>query len=163
MNEETQTVEVVEDDKRVAAEPEQVTTDPKDEQKSADADVDDRVDALAGLAAPLTRAHAVREGGHAVQDPVDVGDHVLGVDDEVGISRKAERRMEDRPVLCRIYMVSPEHGGSLRRQLGDVGQLRQGREDLVGDQILRQIDVEVACGDGQAAAPLRIVGEHLPQ
>ena len=41
MNEETQTVEVVEDDKKVAAEPEQVTTDPKDEKKYTDAEVDD--------------------------------------------------------------------------------------------------------------------------
>ncbi|MCB2940134.1 DUF4355 domain-containing protein [Streptococcus suis] len=38
MNEETQTVEAVEDDKQVAAEPEQVTTDPKDEKKYTDVD-----------------------------------------------------------------------------------------------------------------------------
>ncbi|HEM5311586.1 TPA: DUF4355 domain-containing protein, partial [Streptococcus suis] len=44
MNEETQTVEVVEDDKQVAAEPEQVTTDPKDEKKYTDADVDAIID-----------------------------------------------------------------------------------------------------------------------
>ncbi|HEL2532965.1 TPA: DUF4355 domain-containing protein [Streptococcus suis] len=44
MNEETQTVEAVEDDKQVAAEPEQVTTDPKDEKKYTDADAD--VDAI---------------------------------------------------------------------------------------------------------------------
>lgn len=41
MNEETQTVEVVEDDKKVAAEPEQVTKDQKDEKKYTDAEVDD--------------------------------------------------------------------------------------------------------------------------
>lgn len=44
MNEETQTVEVVEDDKQVAAEPEQVTTGPKDEKKYTDADVDAIID-----------------------------------------------------------------------------------------------------------------------
>ncbi|MCQ8264279.1 capsid assembly scaffolding protein Gp46 family protein, partial [Streptococcus suis] len=44
MNEETQTVEAVEDDKQVAAEPEQVTTDPKDEKKYTDADVDAIID-----------------------------------------------------------------------------------------------------------------------
>ncbi|ANM47475.1 DUF4355 domain-containing protein [Streptococcus suis] len=44
MNEETQTVEVVEDDKQVAAEPEQVTTDPKDKKKYTDADVDAIID-----------------------------------------------------------------------------------------------------------------------
>ncbi|HEP1785982.1 TPA: DUF4355 domain-containing protein [Streptococcus suis] len=44
MNEETQTVEVVEDDKQVSAEPEQVTTDPKDEKKYTDADVDAIID-----------------------------------------------------------------------------------------------------------------------
>lgn len=44
MNEETKTVEVVEDDKKVAAEPEQVTTDPKDEKKYTDADVDAIID-----------------------------------------------------------------------------------------------------------------------
>lgn len=41
MNEETQTVEVVEDDNKVAAEPEQVITDQKGEKKYTDADVDD--------------------------------------------------------------------------------------------------------------------------
>ncbi|HFU4000455.1 TPA: DUF4355 domain-containing protein [Streptococcus suis] len=44
MNEETQTVEAVEDDKKVAAEPEQVTTDPTDEKKYTDADVDAIID-----------------------------------------------------------------------------------------------------------------------
>ncbi|HEP1818010.1 TPA: DUF4355 domain-containing protein [Streptococcus suis] len=44
MNKETQTVEVVEDDKQVSAEPEQVTTDPKDEKKYTDADVDAIID-----------------------------------------------------------------------------------------------------------------------
>ncbi|HEM2753222.1 TPA: DUF4355 domain-containing protein [Streptococcus suis] len=44
MDEETQTVEVVEDDKQVAAEPEQVTTDPKDKKKYTDADVDAIID-----------------------------------------------------------------------------------------------------------------------
>lgn len=44
MNEETQTVEAVEDDKQVAAEPEQVTTDPKDKKKYTDADVDAIID-----------------------------------------------------------------------------------------------------------------------
>ncbi|HFI0151088.1 TPA: DUF4355 domain-containing protein [Streptococcus suis] len=40
MNEETQNVEVVEDDKKVAAEPEQVIEDPKDEKKYTDAELD---------------------------------------------------------------------------------------------------------------------------
>lgn len=44
MNEETQTVEAVEDDKKVAAEPEQVTTDPKDKKEYTDADVDAIID-----------------------------------------------------------------------------------------------------------------------
>ena len=41
MNEETQTVEVVEDDNKVTAEPEQVETDQQDEKKYTDADVND--------------------------------------------------------------------------------------------------------------------------
>ena len=44
MNEETQTVEVVEDDKKVAAEPEQVETDQQDEKKYTDAEVDAIID-----------------------------------------------------------------------------------------------------------------------
>ncbi|HFI0256469.1 TPA: DUF4355 domain-containing protein [Streptococcus suis] len=40
MNEETQNVEAVKDDKKVAAEPEQVIEDPKDEKKYTDAELD---------------------------------------------------------------------------------------------------------------------------
>ena len=52
---------------------------------SADADVDDGLDALAGGAGPPPVAHPVGEIAHRVQDGVDVVDHVLCVDGEPGV------------------------------------------------------------------------------
>ena len=71
--------------------------------------------------------------------------------------------MEDRPVLCRVDVISTEHCGTFRRQPGAVGEIGQCGEDLVGDEVLRQIDVEIAGGDRHAPTPLRIVGEQLPE
>jgi len=51
---------------------------------SADADVDDVGDLLAGHAAPVAAAHAIGESAHRVEHALHVGVDVLPVDDERG-------------------------------------------------------------------------------
>jgi hypothetical protein len=63
------------------------------EVRAADADVDDVADRLAGVSLPLARANALRERCHAVEDVVDVGDHVTAVHDERRPGRHAQSDM----------------------------------------------------------------------
>ena len=64
---------------------------------AADADVDDIANALAGVALPLAAAHAVGESRHLVEHGVDLGHHVLAVDDDRCIpSARAARRAGPR-------------------------------------------------------------------
>ena len=76
---------------------------------AADADVDDVLDRLAGVALPLTGAHATGEGTHLVQDLVDLGHDVDAVDDERRVLGHAQRDVQDRAVLGDVDVLAAEH------------------------------------------------------
>ena len=94
---------------------------------AADPDVDDVRHLLAGHALPVTRAHPLGEGGHALEHRLHVGIDVLSVDDERRRSarRTPQRRVEDGAVLGRVDVVAREHRGVV---LGDPGLLAEAHE-----------------------------------
>ncbi len=96
---------------------------------------------------------------------MDVVIDVLPVDDERGGGARgpAQRGVEHRAVLGRVDVLAREHGGVV---LGDPGLLGEGDErgeDLIGDEVLRQVYVQVAEREAQALHPTRIGGEPRPQ
>ncbi len=69
--------------------------------RTADTDVDDRADLLAGRAPPLPGPQPVGELAHPAQNVVHVGDDVLPVDGEVRVRRQAQGGVQHRAVLRR--------------------------------------------------------------
>ena len=114
--------------------PERLVGHDRPQVRAADADVDHVADAPAREPRPGAAAHAVGEVGHLVEHGVDLGDHVLAVDDDRGAARRAQRDVEDGPLLGDVL----EHRH--HQVLGDdrvVGELTlvddQGRTELTYD------------------------------
>ena len=71
--------------------------------------------------------------------------------------------MEDRAVLRRVDPVAAEHR---IRALGEarlVGQLQQEAQRLVGDAVLRVVEVDAGALGGEPLAACRVLGEEVAQ
>ena len=62
----------------------------------ANADIDHRADALAGVAGPRATADAIGEGRHFLQDGVDIRHDILAVDHDDCAFRRAQRDVQTR-------------------------------------------------------------------
>ena len=62
-----------------------------------------------------------REGGHAVEDLVDVGDDVLAVDHERRVARGAQGGVQDGAVLGDVDVLAAEHRLDALGQAGGAG------------------------------------------
>ncbi|MGX1514624.1 hypothetical protein RKD44_005912 [Streptomyces collinus] len=130
---------------------------------AADADVDDVPDAPAGVAGPLAGADPVGEAGHLVEHRVDPGDDVLAVDLDHRVPRRPQRGVQHRTVLGDVDPLTAEHGVAQPEHVGGGGKLLQQGQRLVGDQVLRVVDVQVSHAERPAGAALRVRGEQLAQ
>ena len=78
--------------------------------RSADADIDDIADALAGMALPVAAAHALGKVRHLVENGVNVGHDIAAIVDDGGVARRAQRDMQHRAVFRDVDFVAAEHG-----------------------------------------------------
>ena len=118
---------------------------------------------LRGVAFPRAAPHPVREVGHPVEHGVHLGHHVLAVDDDRRALRRAQRDVQDRAVLRHVDLLAAEHGVDPRAQAGLLGELDEQPQRLVGDAVLRVVEVDAGGFRGQAFAAPGIVREELPQ
>ncbi len=109
---------------------------------AADADVDHVADGLPGEAGPGPAAHAGGEVGHAVEHRVHAGHHVLAVHQDARPPGRAQRHVEHRALLGHVDLLAREHGVDARPQAGRLGQREQEPQGLVGDPVLRVVEVE---------------------
>ena len=129
------------------------------EVRAADPDVDHGTDPFAGGPGPAPVADLLGELVDPSQHLVDLRHHVRAVDLEVVPRRTPERGVQHRPVLGGVDVLPGEHRVAplLEPHLG--GQVQQRVEDVPVDQCLGQVDVQIACLEGQPVDPLGIVGE----
>ncbi len=132
---------------------------------AADADVDDVRDLLAGDAAPLARAHAVGEGAQPVEHLVHVVVDLLTVDDEgrLDFCRATERGVQHRAVLTGVQVRTAQHRAETIAHTGLVGEGDQSVEDLGGDEVLGQVDVQVAHRAREITRAIGVGGEPATQ
>src|SRR5262249_24645764 len=133
------------------------------EVRTADADVDDVLDALAGMTFPLAAADAVGKAGHLVEHAVDLWHDVLAVNDDDSPSRRAEGHVQNRAVFCDIDLLAAEHGIDPCTQTGFFRQFQKELEGFVGEAILRIIQVETCRLSRHALSACRIICEELAQ
>lgn len=133
--------------------------------RSSDSDVNDGVDALASVSLPLARADLVGELSHVVQYALhlvgaSLGDLELAADVPQG-------DVKDSAVLGGVDVLASEHLVAGFLDVGLLGELQQRSDNLIVDQVLRQIgeDVDVLGGVvvalGELAEALGIGGEEV--
>ena len=127
---------------------------------AADADIDDVADALSGVPRPRAAADPIREFGHPVEHRVDLVHHVLPVENDRGPSRCAQGHVQHRPPLGDVDPVSPEHRVDPPSQARFLRQAQEQPERLVGDAILRVVEVEADGLRRHALAARGVVGKE---
>ncbi len=131
--------------------------------RAADTDVDDVLDALAGVAGPLARAHPLREGGHPVEDRVHGRHDVLAVDLDHRVTRRPQRGVQHRTVLGDVDPLAAEHGVPQPEHVRRGGQLAQQPQRLVGDEVLGVVDVQITDLERVPGAAPGVGREQVPQ
>jgi hypothetical protein len=92
---------------------------------------------------------------------MDLGHHILAVDDYRCISGRAQSDMQNRSILRDINFLASKHRVDPRSQAGFLCQLKEELESFVGDAILRVVEVETHGLQGQALAAFRVIGKEL--
>src|SRR5262249_59140447 len=106
------------------------------EVRSANADVDDVLDALARMAFPIAATDAVGKAGHLVEHGVDLWHDVLAINDDGSPSRRTEGHVQDRAVFRDIDLLTTEHGVDPGTQVAFLRQLQEEFEGFIGDAML---------------------------
>ena len=101
---------------------------------------------------PVTPVHSplrtlVGEGVDLVQHLVHLRHHVDPVDHQAGVPRQPERGVQHGPVLGDVDVLAGEHRVAALGQPDLLAEIDQRGQDLRGDQVLGQVDVQVAGGD----------------
>ena len=128
---------------------------------ASDADVDDVLDALAGVAFPFAAADAVGEGRHAVEDFVDLGNDVFAVNYDACAFGGAQSDVQDGAVFGDVDLVAAEHGFDVRLEAALFGQLQQQLQGLIGDAVLGVVEVDALGLGGEARAAIGVGGEKV--
>ncbi len=109
------------------------------------------------------RADAVGEGGHRVEHLVHLGHDIHAVDDDLLALGRAQGDVQHGAAFGDVDLVAAEHGVDLGAEAGLLGELDEQLEGLVGDAVLRVIEVEALGLEGEALAAGGVVGEELAQ
>ncbi len=130
---------------------------------ATDADVDHGLDLLAGHAGPLAGTDLVGEGVDAVEHLTHVLDGVLAIDDVLALvlDRAAQRGVQHGAVLGVVDVHAAVHGLGALVELDGLGQVGEQLQGLRLDQVLGQIEVQVAGVEAQLFDALGVIGEPL--
>ena len=120
---------------------------------AADPDIDDRAHAPAGVPAPPPVPDLVGERGHPIEHLVHVRHDVLAVEDDRRAARRAKRDVEHRALFRRVDSLAAEHRLDVFAQSTRVSQIDEEPDRLVGDAVLRVIEVEAGRLRRRSARP----------
>ena len=130
---------------------------------AADADVDHGFDLLAGHTGPLAGTDLVGEGVDAVEHLAHVLDGVLAVDDVLAfiLDRATQRGVQHGAVFGVVDVHTGVHSLGALIELDGLGKVGEQLEGFRLDQVLGQIEVQVAGVEGQLLDALGVFGEPL--
>ena len=90
-------------------------------------------------------------------------DDVLPVDLDHRVFRRTQRDVQHRPVLADVDPVAPEHRVDPLAQAGAFGDRDEQPDGLVGEAVLRIVEVDARGLHGHTRAALGIVGEQVAE
>ncbi len=95
------------------------------EVRTADADVDDVRDALAGKTFPRAAADALGKCRQLVQNRVDIRHDIFSVHENFRVARRAQRGVQHRAIFREINFVAAKHRVHASAQIRLFRQLQQ--------------------------------------
>ena len=107
----------------------------------ADSDIDDVADWFAGVAFPFAGANTIREPGHPVEHGMDPGHDILAVDQNRRAARCTQRDVQHGAVLGDVDLLATKHGIDPPTQPGLFGETEEQRQRLIGDPVLRIVEI----------------------
>ena len=126
------------------------------EVRAADANVDDILNGFAGVTTPLATTHLIGEGRHALEHVVHLRHDVDAVDVERAILGHAQGDVKHGAIFRDVDVLTREHGVTALFNLEIAYQLSEERQRLVGNEVLRKIEVETHSSAVIAKPPSRI-------
>ena len=130
---------------------------------AADADVDDVANSLAGVALPGPVAHPVGEVRHLLEHRVDLGHHVLAIDDDRCAFWGAQGHVQDGSVFGDVDLLAANMASIRARRPDSSASCRSSFECFVGDAILRVIEENARSLERHPLAAVGIISEELPK
>ncbi len=130
---------------------------------TADADVDDVADALAGVAQPVTAAHLLGKCRHAVEHRMHFGYDIDAFDEYPCLHRRAQGNVQRRACFRGVDDVAAKHRIDTLTHAALARQGKQQAYRLGIDAVLRVIEVQARSFQRETLAALRIGGEQLAQ
>ena len=112
---------------------------------------------------PGPASDAAAEVGHAIEDGVHGGDDVLAVHHHRRPFRRAQRDVEDGAVLGDVDPVAAEHGFDPGAQPDLFGQTDEQCQGLVGNPVLRVVEINAGGLGVQPIAASGVAREQLAQ
>ena len=131
--------------------------------RAADADIDDVGDRAAGAADPLAAADLVGEREHPGQHVIDVGHHVVTVDEDRGVRPVAQRDVQHGAIFGVVDLLAREHRVDPGLDAGVDSQLLQQRQGLIVDAVLRIVKLDAGRFGDIAFSARGILSEDFAQ
>ena len=128
---------------------------------SPDSHIDDVFDFFPSEPLPLAVTDAVGKGTHRLEDLVDLGDHIDTIDLDHLSPGSTEGDMENGTTLGDVDLLPGEHLVAVLLESSLLGELDKKGKRLVGDAVLRVVEVETAGLGGKSLTTGRISGEEF--
>ena len=130
---------------------------------AADADVDYGLDLAAGHAGPLAGTNVVSKGVDLVEGLAHVLDGVLTVNDVLAfvLNRAAQSGVQHSAVFGVVDVHAGVHSLGALVKLDGLGEVGEQLEGLRLDQVLGEVEVQIASVEGQLVDALGVIGEPL--
>lgn len=130
---------------------------------TADAHGHDVLDALTRDALPCAGTNLLGKGVHAVEHLVHVGHDILAVDDERALLARgtAKRGVQHGAVLGCVDVDAREHLVTALLDAHGAAKVGEKLHGLVGDEVLREVEVEVARLEGELVHAVGVRGEPI--
>src|SRR5699024_1060007 len=84
-------------------------------------------------------------------------------DFQVFVDGQAQGGVQHRAVLGVVDVLAGEHPGAGALHVGGAGDVDEGGQGFVVDEVLGQVDAQPRGIEGQLPRPVRILGEHSAQ
>ena len=131
------------------------------EVRAADADIDDVLNPLAGIALPFAGTNLVGELRHVIENRIDVVHDVFTVNKDRRIGTIAKRNVQHCPLFRQVDFLAGEHLCPHGFNAGLTGKVNQRAENLSVNPVFGKVERQTAGGLPKRGRARRVGGKQF--